>query len=300
MSQAPSTLGTMITLSLSPISPTSCSRSSSSQGLSSELTRVQSEVVPKSEFLAASISPARAASLRSTGIASSRLPSRMSVCCAMAAALATIFGFEKSRKWIIRDGVTGISRSGSGAPIACGWKKSLGCLKCPPAVFLARGIYSRGPEGRRALAPRPALQRHEAEAPEQPFVGGGQRVDPEQGFERLTIPGAEAAIADLTVADGRVAAEEGEDRRFGPVDGPVVDPVEFLFRPDLRRALVLEFAEAEPAQGGGVEEARAAGRHPVREGDADVALAPDLDRGEVVVMDPGRLDDPLDLRHRPL
>jgi hypothetical protein len=43
--------------------------------------------------------------------------------------LATIFSFEKSRKWIIRDGLTGISRSGSGAPIACGWKKSLGFLK---------------------------------------------------------------------------------------------------------------------------------------------------------------------------
>ena len=53
----------------------------------------------------------------------------MSVFLAMSAALATIFSFEKSRKWIIRDGVTGISRSGSGAPIACGWKKSLGFLK---------------------------------------------------------------------------------------------------------------------------------------------------------------------------
>jgi hypothetical protein len=47
----------------------------------------------------------------------------------MSAALATIFSFEKSRKWIIRDGRTGISRSGSGAPIARGWKKSLGFLK---------------------------------------------------------------------------------------------------------------------------------------------------------------------------
>ena len=53
----------------------------------------------------------------------------MSVFSAMSAALATIFSLEKSRKWIIRDGLTGISRSGSGAPIACGWKKSLGFLK---------------------------------------------------------------------------------------------------------------------------------------------------------------------------
>jgi hypothetical protein len=53
----------------------------------------------------------------------------MSVFSAMAPALATIFSFEKSRKWIIREGLTGISRSGSGAPIAWGRKKSRGCLK---------------------------------------------------------------------------------------------------------------------------------------------------------------------------
>ena len=50
----------------------------------------------------------------------------MSTCGAMSGALATIFSFEKSRKWIIREGRTGISRSGSGAPIASGLKKSLG------------------------------------------------------------------------------------------------------------------------------------------------------------------------------
>jgi hypothetical protein len=42
---------------------------------------------------------------------------------------------EKSRKWIIREGLTGISRSGSGAPIACGWKKSLGFLTLLLASF---------------------------------------------------------------------------------------------------------------------------------------------------------------------
>ena len=52
--------------------------------------------------------------------------SRMSVCVAMSAAFATIFSFEKSRTWIIRDGFTGISGSGSGAPIASGLKKSRG------------------------------------------------------------------------------------------------------------------------------------------------------------------------------
>jgi acyl dehydratase len=50
----------------------------------------------------------------------------MSTWGAMSGALATIFSFEKSRKWIIRDGRTGTSRSGSGAPIASGLKKSLG------------------------------------------------------------------------------------------------------------------------------------------------------------------------------
>ena len=129
MSQAPSTLGTITTSSWSPISVISVVRSSSTQGLSSELTRVQSAVWPKSDSFAALIRPARAASLRSTGIASSRLPSRMSVFAAMPAAFSTIFSLEKSRKWIIRDGLTGISASGSGAPIASGWKKSLGFLK---------------------------------------------------------------------------------------------------------------------------------------------------------------------------
>ena len=50
----------------------------------------------------------------------------MSVFVAMSGALATIFSFEKSRKWIIRDGLNGISASGSGAPMARGLKKSRG------------------------------------------------------------------------------------------------------------------------------------------------------------------------------
>ena len=72
------------------------------------------------------IRPSRAASLRSIGIASSRLPSRMSVLVAMSAALATIFSLEKSRKWIIREGRNGISASGAGAPMASGLRKSRG------------------------------------------------------------------------------------------------------------------------------------------------------------------------------
>ncbi len=65
--------------------------------------------------------------------------------------LGTIFSFEKSRKWIIRDGVTGISRSGSGAPMASGFRKARGSRKgdaskavgggrrrCPEPIALAR------------------------------------------------------------------------------------------------------------------------------------------------------------------
>jgi hypothetical protein len=77
----------------------------------------------------------------------------MSVFFAISPALATIFSFEKSRKWIIREGFTGISRSGSGAPIASGWKKSLGCLK-----LLLRSIRS-GPEIYSASLP-PAVSLH--------------------------------------------------------------------------------------------------------------------------------------------
>src|SRR5918993_932067 len=126
MSQAPSTLGTITTSSRSPMAATTCTRSSSTHGLSSEFTRVQSCVSPNSISEPTRIRPSRAASLRSTGMASSRFPSRMSTWGAMSGALATIFSFEKSRKWIIREGLTGISRSGSGASIASGLKKSRG------------------------------------------------------------------------------------------------------------------------------------------------------------------------------
>src|SRR5919112_1725377 len=126
MSQAPSTFGTMTTSSRSPISVTTCVRSSSTHGDSRALTRVHSAVSPRSISLPTRISPARAASLRSTGTASSRLPRRMSTVGAMSATFATIFSFEKSRKWIIREGVTGISGSGAGAPIASGLTKSRG------------------------------------------------------------------------------------------------------------------------------------------------------------------------------
>ena len=129
MSHGPSTFGTMITDSLWPISATICVRSSSTHGDSSELIRTHSAVSPRSISRPTVMRPSRAACLRSTGTASSRLPSRMSTFRAMSGALATIFSLEKSRKWIIRDGVTGISGSGSGAPIASGLRKARGLRK---------------------------------------------------------------------------------------------------------------------------------------------------------------------------
>src|ERR671925_270740 len=126
MSHGPSTFGTMTTSSRSPISLTSRVRSSRTHGDSSEFTRAHRAVSPRSISRPTRISPSRAVSLRSTGTASSRLPSRMSTSVASSGAFATIRSFEKSRKWIIRDGLKGISRRGSGAPMASGRRKSLG------------------------------------------------------------------------------------------------------------------------------------------------------------------------------
>src|SRR5215208_6091583 len=159
MSQGPWTLGTMITSSLSPISVTSCVKSSRHHGLSSSFTRVQSCVSPKSTSLATSISPSRAGTFLSIGIASSRLPSRMSACLAMSGTLARIFSFDASKKWIIREGLKGISRGGSGAPSASGWKKSRGFLMrgtLPTRTWLGspHGPDPRSASGRGRAHPR--------------------------------------------------------------------------------------------------------------------------------------------------
>src|SRR5580698_5839761 len=129
MSHGPSTFGIMITSSLSPISATSCVMSSRKYGDASSFTRVHNAVSPRSISRPTLIRPARAASFFSSGTASSRLPSRMSTLGARSGVFSTIFGFEKSMKWIIRDGLNGISRAGSGASIARGLKKSRGLRK---------------------------------------------------------------------------------------------------------------------------------------------------------------------------
>ena len=106
--------------------PRSALRSSSTQGDSRLLTRVHSWVSPRSISLPTRMSPSRAATLRSTGTASSRLPSRMS-------ALGASSGpWPPSSRWRSRGsgssatGRNSISRGGSGAPTASGLKKSRG------------------------------------------------------------------------------------------------------------------------------------------------------------------------------
>ena len=64
----------------------------------------------------------------------------MSACFAMSGTFAAIFSFEASKKWIIREGLTGTSVIGSGAPIASGLKKSRGFLK----FVLLVGGWRRG------------------------------------------------------------------------------------------------------------------------------------------------------------
>ena len=145
MSQGPSTLGIMTTSSLWPISPTTWVRSSSIQGESRLLTLAHSWVSPRSISRPTRISPSRAATLRSTGTASSRLPSRMSVLAAISGALATILSLEKSRKWIIRDGRNSTSRGGSGAPMARGLKKSRGFRTAPTVSTAPRGAPTTDP-----------------------------------------------------------------------------------------------------------------------------------------------------------
>ena len=69
--------------------------------------RPELRVARASTPLPISISPARAASLSLAGTPSSRLASNTSTVGAIAGTLATIFGFDGGRKWIIRDGRNG-------------------------------------------------------------------------------------------------------------------------------------------------------------------------------------------------
>ena len=101
--------------------------------------------------------------LVAAGTPSSRLASSTSTVGAIAGTLATILGFDGGRKWIIRDGRTGISRSGSGAPAASGRKKSLGGRIGAPAYGEAverPSVHTRsgGPSPDRTAADAPEVQ----------------------------------------------------------------------------------------------------------------------------------------------
>src|SRR4051812_31123776 len=148
MSSGPSTFGIMITSRASPASVTAAITSSRTHGESSELTRVHSWVSGLSQLLAISTNPARALSFSDAGMASSRLASSTSTVGAMSGTLPTIFGLCGGRKWMTREGRNGMSRSGSGAPIASGRKKSFGGrtpegYAPPPAVRQSAAVADR-------------------------------------------------------------------------------------------------------------------------------------------------------------
>ena len=100
--------------------------SSSTHGELSALMRVHNPVSPKSQAFAMAMKPARAASLASAGMASSRLPSTTSTCATSSGTLARTFSICGGTKWIMRSSRSGNSRSGAGAPIASGLKKLRG------------------------------------------------------------------------------------------------------------------------------------------------------------------------------
>jgi hypothetical protein len=77
---------------------------------------------------------------------------------AISGTFATIFSLEKSRKWIIREGLNGISRTGSGASMASGLKKSRGLRMGRDLTAVgrsprpaARDVWSRSQSSQAAL-----------------------------------------------------------------------------------------------------------------------------------------------------
>ena len=127
-SHGPSTLGSITTSSLSPISPTIRVMSSRNQGEFSALTRTQSPVAPKSRARAIWMKPSRASALASIGIASSRFPSTTSTWAASSPTLARTFALCGGTKWIMRSNRAGSSTNGRGAPIASGSRNLRGAL----------------------------------------------------------------------------------------------------------------------------------------------------------------------------
>ena len=114
----------MITSTFSPAFVTISVTSSRNHGESRLFTRVHNCVVPMSMVVATLINPARALSFSLIGMASSKLPSKMSTLGIVSGNFATIFSMCGGKKWMTRLGRKGISRKGSGAPAARGLKKS--------------------------------------------------------------------------------------------------------------------------------------------------------------------------------
>ena len=117
----------MITSSRSPTSVTAATRSSSPHGESSELTRVHSWVSGVVPGLADLDQPGAGVLLlgRRHGVlevGQQHVDGRRDA----SAPWRPSSGCDAGRKWITRDGRNGISRTGSGAPIASGRKKSFG------------------------------------------------------------------------------------------------------------------------------------------------------------------------------
>src|SRR6476469_1349825 len=211
MSHGPSTLGTMITSRRSPIWDTSVVMSSSAQGDSSALTRVHNAALPRSISLPTRTRPARAASLFSTAMASSRLPRRTSAFVARSGSLPTIFALEGSKKWIIRAGVTGISSGGSGAPTARGLAKSRGFL-------MRRQLYKRGSRRSGAPAHVDLVRRQQAIAAYGVVAELARVGDDLDGEAGLAQPVGEVGAVDADV----VWLEEGGAARLRVGDGRVL------------------------------------------------------------------------------
>src|SRR5690606_20894161 len=158
----------------------------------------------------------------------SRLPSRTSHFGAMSGSLATTFSRWGGKKWIMRDGRTGISRRGSGAPTARGRKKSFG-LRTASSIGVGAAVVvnlRRSPPFPKlppSTAPCPveggslrgvgtldgmsALTGHEAEVvgavPTELWIGGEWRPASEGGTHDVEDPSTGEVIA--SVADATVA-----------------------------------------------------------------------------------------------
>ena len=105
------------------------------------MTRVHKRRLAEVDLLADFDQPLAAATLRSAGTASSRLPSRTSTVGAISGTLAAIFSLLGSKKWIIREGLNGTSRGGAGRADRKGLSKIAGVSHGQISCSLASESY---------------------------------------------------------------------------------------------------------------------------------------------------------------